>query len=124
MLTLAPSPSDANQRLRRHPSLWDVLTVLSGCVALGNAWVAAHLRGISPGAKPVAVLVGVVLGAACIYVIRWLPFVARSTEATDGPHSFRGWAVWLLYPIAALWIFASGGIGFVVTRTLLQFLGL
>ena len=124
MLTLAPSPSYANQRPRRHPSLWDVLTVFSGCAALGNAWAAAQLRGISPAAKPVSVLVGVVLGVACIYVIRTLPLVARPTDATDKSYSFRGLVVWLLYPIATLWIFASGVLGFVATRAVLELLGL
>jgi hypothetical protein len=117
----APGQKGKNRLL----SLWDVLTFLSGAVAVGNSWAAAKVHRSSSAGTAGALLIGCCVGAGCILLIRVLgsafinKFGLRGDLSVEQRRSLR-WALVALYVFSVVWLVASGVIGYQVTAYVIQ----
>lgn len=116
------SPSSTDLQVRRQLSLWDVITLLSGAVVLGNAWAAAKILSTGLAGKAVAIIVGLIVGAACVWVIRTIGSL-RIVDSVITARTMGKRRMWPLYICAATWLPVSGFVGYQVAKWGLQVLG-
>lgn len=104
-------------------SLWDALTVLSGAVAIGNAWVAAKILGGSFGITAAALLLGCLIGAGCIWLVRAFGRMLMGANSSSGAgNMISPRMAAIAYVVAALWLIASGLLGYQITSKVLRLL--
>lgn len=109
-------------------SLWHVLTVTAGGVALANSWVAAKMAGIGKAHTLAALFFGLVIAALLVWAIRSIgaAFTLRFRLNDPAETATRSViiAIRLLYVGAAAWIVVSGVIGYQTTARFIALLGL
>jgi hypothetical protein len=106
-------------------SLWDLLTVMAGAVALGGSWPPESIAMLGGFNYSLRLMVGVLVGIACIWFIRTvgkkvLNGLPPGGNATLGEAPGVRWRLRALYLGAFGWLIVSGLIGFEVNRLLFR----
>lgn len=101
--------------------LWDLLTLLSGASAIGTAYGAVEGSKIENFDFFIALIVGVIVGVSCIFIIRMFGSWAFKLMPPDiEPHDDLKWWMKLIPSLvgasAFIWPIISGFLGYYVTK--------
>ncbi|GEM_PF-4256738 len=106
-------------------SMWDLLTLMSGGVALGNAYVAAKGAKLGNFCLLAALAEGLAVGVICIWIIR---AAGETVLQHMGPHLEQQeelelrmqLTLYAVYFSAVAWLAVSGFLGYHITKLFIK----
>jgi hypothetical protein len=107
---------------RGFVSLWDILTVLAGAVAVGNSWTAVMHFGVLGINRVWTLIVGVLVAVGCIWLVRCVGnglfrlLDQRFPGQDEDSKRKLEWALRGVYFGTFLWLIGAGVVGFQATR--------
>lgn len=111
--------------IKGEVSLWDLLTIMAGAVAFGNAYAAAKVSKIQSLNFYLALAVGLLVAVSCIWTVRIvgervLKLIMPNAEKQDEPGLWGKISIYCLYLTAVIWLVASGFLGYYITKIFIE----
>jgi uncharacterized YccA/Bax inhibitor family protein len=104
-------------------ALWHLLVLICFGLPIGSSLAAAQHANARPGGYVLAVILGVIVGGCCAWVM-WATHKTAVKGIKQQQPSRQAWSFPALYLVTLLWIMLAGFLGFWVPSMLLRFLGI